>query len=71
MLEELLGRFAVRDLLDRLPQPGIGAALGGQAVAIGRDAVLVERVGGDAVVGHLVHVVRADLQLQRAAGAAR
>ena len=63
VLEEFFRRVAMGDLLDRLPQPGIGAALGRQPVAIVGDAVLVERMRGDAVFGDLVHLARADLQL--------
>ena len=65
VLEEIFGIVAFRQLLDRAPQPGIGVGFVGNRVscAVGfADAVLVERVGGNAIFGDLVHLPRAYLQ---------
>ncbi len=66
VLEELLGIVALRQRLDGALQPAIGIRFLGDGVAGAVQLaahVLVDGVGGDAVLGHLVHLPGADLQL--------
>ena len=63
VLEEFFRVGAFRQQLDRAPQPGIGARLARQQFGRRAEAVLVERVRGDAVFGDLMHFLGADLQL--------
>ena len=63
MLEEFLRIGALREQLDGAAQPRIGARLAREHLGGRAGTVLVERVRGDAVFGDLVHVARADLQL--------
>ena len=61
VLEKLFGIVA-RQRLDRLPQAAIGAAFADRRRIGARAGVLVDGVRGDAVFGHLVHLVGANLQ---------
>ena len=63
VLEELFGTVALGQHLDGAAQPAIGAALMGQLFRVARPALLVERMGGDAIFGDVVHLPCAHLQL--------
>src|SRR5262245_21928492 len=68
VLEELLWVVTLEQGVDQAAQPHVGVFSRLAAVAAGArfgtgDAVLVQRVGGDAVLGDVMHVGGADLQL--------
>jgi hypothetical protein len=63
VLEKLLGVRALGKQLNGAPQPSVGTRFPRQHLRRRAVRVLVERVGGDAVFGDLVHAVGADLQL--------
>ena len=71
VLEELFRVGAFRQQLDGAAQPGIGVGLPRQHLGRRADAVLVERVRGDAVFGDLVHLARCGSAARRAACRAR
>jgi hypothetical protein len=62
VFKEFLRLIALGNVRDGVAKPGIGTALAGQAFAVGNQAVLVERVRGNAEFGDAVHVEGADLQ---------
>ena len=63
VLEKLFRVGALGEQLDGAAQPRIGVRFARQHFGRRADAVLVERVRGDAVFGDLVHLAGADLQL--------
>ena len=63
MLEEFLRVRALRQQLDRAAQPCVGIRFAREHLGRRADAVLVERMRGDAVLGDLMHLVGAQLQL--------
>ncbi len=61
VLEEFL-RVAFGEIGDRAAQPGESAAFRRETALVRREPVLVERMGRDAELGDLVHLLGADLQ---------
>ncbi|MNY02377.1 hypothetical protein D3C86_1349490 [compost metagenome] len=63
MFEEFFRAVAFGERFDGVAQPGIGVAFPRKQIALPVFAILIERMGGNAEFGDLVHALGADLQL--------